>query len=299
METKFRLSDSTLQQLVSDRREEVIQLQKSEAAQLAAMETRGQERIKLLKKNLPKDILTTLESFDVAHQQAADLAKSQDDAEVKILKALKPAEANETSIFPDSISGQFITASAIGTITPYYGTLHGSDGRVFWQGYNPGNMDFFLNANGAGSGLFGSGAGSYTMYMDWWFVYRPGVSRNYSHRVSVPFHGFYIIKADDGFWDSKEAKVGINLSTVGYQYNYKQTATTNVFSMGNDNINVNDRFDGWRTMYYSTLFGGGDQAYVRVTASFNVYARGGGSTARLNFGDGAANYLGMPSIYVD
>lgn len=299
METKFRASDSTLQQLVNDRRAEVIQLQKSEAAQLAALETRGQEQIKLLKKNLPKEIVTTLESFDVVHQQATEAAKSQDEAEVKILKASKPSEANETSIFPDDINGQLITANAIGTITPYYGTLHGSDGKVFWQGYNPGNMNFYLTAKGAGSGLFGTGAASYTMYMDWWFVYRPSVNRNYSHRVSVPFHGFYIIKADDGFWDSKEAKAGINLSTVGYQYNYKQTAATNVFGISDDNINVNDRFDGWRTMYYSTLFGGGDQAYVRVTASFNVYARGGGSIAQLNFSDGAANYLGMPSIYVD
>jgi hypothetical protein len=30
-----------------------------------------------------------------------------------------------------------------------------------------------------------------------------------------------------------------------------------------------------------------------------VYARGGGSTAQLNFSDGSANYIGIPWVYVE
>jgi hypothetical protein len=30
-----------------------------------------------------------------------------------------------------------------------------------------------------------------------------------------------------------------------------------------------------------------------------VYARGGGSTAQLNFSDGNANYMGVPCVYID
>ena len=89
--------------------------------------------------------------------------------------------------------------------------------------------------------------------------------------IWVPFHKFYILYSDDGFWDSKEAHARIDLSAVGYQYNYKATGGTNVFEMGSQNINVND---GWRTMYYSDLLGS-DRAYLRVTASFYVCARGG------------------------
>lgn len=298
METKFKPTDSMLQQLVAERRTEVIELQKKEASQLLDLETRGQEQIKTLKSTLPKEIVATLESLDKIHKQDASLLVSQNE---KLVKKLSISEINvedATSIFPESINGQFISANSIGYITPYHGTLHGSDGRVLWTGYNPGNIDLSVSATGAGSGIAGTGAGSYTLYMDWWFTYRPTVNRNYSHKVFVPFHGFYIIKADDGFWTSKEAKANINLSTVGYQYNYKDTSSTNVFSMGSQNINVNDRFDGWRAMYYSSLFGA-DQAYVRVTASFSVYARGGGSTAQLNFSAGSANYIGVPMIYVD
>ena len=70
-----------------------------------------------------------------------------------------------------------------------------------------------------------------------------------------------------------------------------------MFDIDSQNINVNDRFDGWRTMYYGDLLGK-DRAYLRVTSSFHVYARGGGSTAQLNFSDGNANYIGMPWVHI-
>ncbi len=186
----------------------------------------------------------------------------------------------------------------VGWKNPYYGTLHGSDGSVYWQGYNPGNIDLWDSASGSGSGLFGTGAASFTVYMDWWFAYTTETSRFYNNAIYVPFHGFDIVQADDGFWDSKEAHVRIDLSAMGYQYNGKPTANANVFDVDSQNINVNDRYDGWRSMNYSDLLGGGDTAYLRVTSSFYVYARGGGSLAELNFSDGAANYIGVPQVYV-
>ncbi|MDA1054792.1 MAG: hypothetical protein O3C40_30565 [Planctomycetota bacterium] len=189
-------------------------------------------------------------------------------------------------------------ASSLGWFTPYYGTLHWSNGTVVWQGYNPGNIDLKINCNGSGSGIFGTGACSGTLVMDWWFTYIAPQNRNYAHTIWVPFHGFYIVRSDDGFWTSKKAHARIDLTAVGYQYNYKATGSTNVFDLQDDNINVNDRFDGWRTMYYSDLLGA-DRAYLRVSASFYVYARGSGSTAQLNFSDGNANYMGVPWVYID
>ena len=191
-----------------------------------------------------------------------------------------------------------VAPNSLGWFTPYYGTLHGSDGSVYWQGYNPGNIDLDDWASGAGSGIFGTGAASFTVYMDWWFTYVAPTNRNYAHTIYVPFHGFYILYADDGFWTSKEAHARIDLSAQGYQYNWKANDSTNVFDMDSQNINVNNRFDGWRTMYYSDLLGA-DRAYLRVSASFYVYARGGGSYAELNFASGNANYMGIPWVYVD
>ena len=206
-------------------------------------------------------------------------------------------QAPRESTALSAVMGNGPSAAAVGWLTPYYGTLHGSNGAIAWQGYNPGNIDASCWASGAGSGLFGTGAGSFTLYMDWWFTFRAPENRNYAQTIYVPFNGFYIVRADDGWFDSKEAKVNISMTARGYQYNYKPAGSVNVLSTGDDNINVNDRFDGWRTMYYSDLLGA-DQAYLLLSVALYVYARGGGSNAQLNFADGNANYLGVPLVYV-
>jgi len=298
IETTFKPSDDTLKQLVTARREEVVRLQKSQANQLKDLETRGQERIAALRKTLPKDILAVLDSLDKTHEEASAATASHADRVKAKLAASGPSPEDETAMHPGLAGGHLVAPSSLGWFTPYYGVLHGSDGSVYWQGYNPGNIDLSDWASGAGSGLFGTGAGSFTVYMDWWFTYIAPVNRNYGHTIWVPYHGFYIVRADDGFWTSKEAHVRIDQSAVGYQYNWKATGSTNVLDIDSQNIDVNDRFDGWRTMYYSDLLGA-DRAYLRVTAAYYVYARGGGSYAELNFSNGNANYMGVPWVYVD
>ena len=290
-------SDDLFRRLLAERREEVVRLQKAEADRLEDIETRGQARIAQLKSTMPADLVKTFDALDASHREAEAAARHHaEQAKAKHMAA--GAFESEMASHPALAGNRLAAAAGLGWFKPYYGTLHGSNGTVYWQGYNPGNIDLSDSASGAGSGLFGTGAGSFTMYMDWWFTYNAPQNRNYAHTIWVPFDGFYILYADDGFWDSKEAHARIDLSAVGYQYNYKATGSTNVFDIDSQNINVNDRFDGWRTMYYSDLLGA-DTAYLRVTASFYVYARGGGSTAQLNFSDGTANYIGVPWVSID
>ena len=298
MATELKQPDELLEQLIAARREDVVRLQKAQAANLQDVESRGKVRLSALRKSLPKDFVTVLDTLDRTHAEAEAAAKSRHSEVAAGLAETVVAPENLTAAHPGLAGGQLIAPSSLGWFTPYYGVLHGSDGSVYWQGANPGNIDLSVYANGSGSGLFGTGAGSFTVYMDWWFRYQAPQNRNYAHTVWVPFHGFYVIHADDGFWDSKEAHARIDLSAAGYQYNWKAGGSTNVFDMGGQNLNVNDRFDGWRTMYYADLLGA-DWAYLRVTASYYVYARGGGSGAQLNFADGNANFMGVPWVYVD
>lgn len=298
VEARFRASDELLEQLVSARREDVVRLQQSQADRLKDLETRGQTRLAALRKTLPKDIVAALDTLDKTHDQATRATQSNVDRIKAKLADSGPSPEGETAVHPGLAGGHLVAPSSLGWFTPYYGTLHWSDGSVVWQGYNPGNIDLWDACNGSGSGIFGTGACGGTLVMDWWFTYVAPQNRYYGHTIWVPFHGFYIIYADDGFWDSKEAHARIDLSAIGYQYNYKASGGTNVFDMDSQNINVNDRFDGWRTMYYPDLLGA-DRAYLRVSASYYVYARGGGSTAQLNFSDGNANYMGVPWVYVD
>src|SRR6266851_4608843 len=298
--TTFRPSDDILRQLVAARREEVLRLQKSQADHLEDLETRGRQRIASLRGTLPGNLVTVLDELDKTHDEASAatrVARGPGQGQAGRCYRVTGKRNRRPSGFGRWPSGGAWLAGLVHPLLRYT-TLHGSDGTVYWQGYNPGNIDLSDHANGAGSGIFGTGAGSFTVYMDWWFTYNAPADRNYGHAIWVPFHGFYILYSDDGFWDSKEAHARIDLSAVGYQYNYKATGSTNVFDLDSQNINVNDRFDGWRTMYYSDLLGA-DRAYLRVSASFYVYARGGGSTAQLNFSDGNANYMGVPWVYVD
>jgi hypothetical protein len=298
MDTKFRPSDDVLEQLVADRRRDVERMQKAQSERLKDIEERGQAKLADLKKSLPKDIADVLDRLDKTHDAAAKATDQQLERVKARLVESSPSPEDETAVHPGLAGGQLVAPSSLGWFAPYYGTLHWSDGTVVWQGYNPGNIDLWISCSGSGSGIFGTGACEGSLVMDWWFTYIAPANRYYGHTIWVPYHGFYIIRADDGFWDSKYASARIDLSAVGYQYNYKGTGTTNVFSMGNDNIDVNDRFDGWRTMYYADLLGA-DRAYLRVSSTYHVYARGGGSAAQLNFSDGNANYMGMPWVYAD
>src|SRR2546430_7027741 len=201
MTEKFKPSDDVLKGLVEARREEVERMQKSQADQIKDLETRGRARLADLKKTLPKDVAAVLSSLEKTHDQAEQATKSYVEEVKEKLAVSTPSPQNETGIHPGLAGGQLVAPNSLGWFTPYYGTLHWSDGAVVWQGYNPGNIDLWDDCAGSGSGIFGTGACSGTLVMDWWFSYRAPVNRNYGHTIWVPFHGFYILYADDGFWD--------------------------------------------------------------------------------------------------
>lgn len=293
---EFKASDTLLEELVTRRRQEVEALQKAEAERRKDIESRGEQRLKSLQESLDKGVAASLKSLEKADTAAEkQSAEHIEKIRERLSTAASPAAA--PTEHPGFVYSDLAAPHTSGWITPYYATFHGSDGSVYWQGYNPGNFDEDDRASGAGSGLFGTGVGSFTTYIDWWFNFHPVDTKFYGHNIYVPYFGFYIIYADDGFWDSKEAAARIDLSARGYQYGYKPQSSNNLFNTDSQNINVNDRFDGWRTMYYGDLLAGGDQAYLLVTTSFYVYARGGGSHAEWNFASGAANYIGVPWVY--
>jgi hypothetical protein len=289
-------SDTLLQQLVGERRREVEALQQAEAARIKDLNDRGSKRLKSLQESLGEQFADALREAQSSDADEAKRTKSRvEKLKEEMVAAGRPAELLDEH--PGFVYSHLAAPHTSGWITPYYATLHGSNGAIWWQGYNPSTFDLSDFASGAGSGLFGTGAASFTVYLDWWFYFRPDTTHFYGHNIYVPFYGFYIIYADDGFWDSKEAAAKIDLSARGYQYNYKPQSTNSLFNVDSQNINMNDRFDGWRTMYYGDLLGGGDTAYLLVSASFYVYARGGGSHAEWDFSSGAANYVGLPWVY--
>jgi hypothetical protein len=161
-----------------------------------------------------------------------------------------------------------------------------------------GCKDYYNWAKGAGSGLFGTGEGKIQSWVDFGFWFKPEVSRFYSIRPLFRFRGYVIVKADDGIFTSKFARVTGSAWTNVYQYNWKGWNHVDVYNLGDDNINTNRRMDLDRYTYNSYLLGAGDWAYIRCTIGLHAYARGSGSYAKNDFATGAANYLCVPHVYV-
>lgn len=161
-----------------------------------------------------------------------------------------------------------------------------------------GCKDYYNWAKGGGSGNFGTGVGKIQSWIEFGFWFRPPESRFYSVRPLFRYRGYYIVRADDGFFTSKYARTIVSAWTNVHQYNWKGWNSVNVLDVGDDNINVNRRFDADRYTYNSYLLGGGDWAFIRCTIGLYAYARGSGSYTKNDFATGNANYLCVPYCYV-
>jgi hypothetical protein len=161
-----------------------------------------------------------------------------------------------------------------------------------------GCKDYWNWASGGGWGCLGSGVGEIQTWIDFGFWFRPPTSRFYSVMPHFQFRGFYIVQADDGFWDCKSARSRLSVWTNCYQYNWKGWNHVDVLDLAGDNINRNDRFDVDRYPLSSYLLGGGDWAWIQCTIGLYARAQGGGSYVKNDFASGNANYLCVPECYV-
>jgi hypothetical protein len=164
--------------------------------------------------------------------------------------------------------------------------------------FNYNIIDAWDWASGAGTGWFGSGAGEYQVWAEWGFWYWVPTTKFYGITTHNTFRGYYITRSFDDWWISAYSRGVVSVWTDVWQYNWKGWSTVNVLDVGGDNIDVNQRFDTDRHLYYSALLAGGDWAYVRNVVGLYVYARAGGSYSELNFATGAANYLAAPHVHI-
>jgi len=172
--------------------------------------------------------------------------------------------------------------------------IEGEVGNPFATPYDPHTANPWCWASGAGWWT----SADITIYSTFWFYFYPWANQYFSVTPNVTFHGFYILRADDAWWNSKYAKVECDVRVRAYQYNWKSEGVFGVINHGDDNIDYSTRFDDDRHFYYSFLGGAGDLAWIRVMVRINAYARGDGSYAEINFADGTANYLQVPHVHV-
>jgi len=161
-----------------------------------------------------------------------------------------------------------------------------------------GCKDYWNSASGGGWGCLGSGVGEIQTWVDFGFWFYPTQNRFYSVQPHFLFRGFYIVYADDGFWDCKNARTVLSVWTNCWQYNWKGWNHVDVLNVGGDNINVNNRFDIDRYPYSAYLLGANDWVWIQCTIGLYARAQGGGSNVKNDFATGNANYLCVPECYV-
>ncbi|MET4638539.1 hypothetical protein [Mycetocola sp. 2940] len=182
--------------------------------------------------------------------------------------------------------------------TPLHQTQALADAPASDWYYNNVEHNPWAWAQGAGSGIAGTGVGQTTVEVDFWYYFIPRDARFYGINPYTTYRGFYIVKSDDSWYDSHYARAVVSSHVNVYQYNWKGWNSVNELDVGNDNINVNQRFDTTRNHYYSALLGANDGAWILNRVQLWVYARGGSAYSKLDFGTGSGNYITAPYVYV-
>lgn len=299
-----------LKQLQIDMQNEIANERNAEIKAIKAAEKEAEKssekKLKLISEHF-KGLGVDSKKYEAYNKELTSI----NNAEIKAFQAnLSPETSPDFALSADDIEASSIDNALVDSSTQVIYTSsanafstqeHSQPGDEFSASstiFNSSTQKRYNWAKGAGSGIAGSGAASNTQWVEFGFWFKPSVSRVYSIVPRNVFRGFYIVKADDAWYDSKYAKASVNIWINVKQYNWKGWSTHNVMNIGGDNINRNNRLDTNRSNYHSALLGGRDWAYIRVSVQMYVYARGGGSYAELNFAKGSANYMKCPYCIV-
>jgi hypothetical protein len=155
---------------------------------------------------------------------------------------------------------------------------------------DPSQIKISANDTGHGSGWGATGQPPPTQY-NTYFTFIPPAIANYEMTAIYAFHGFYVLKADDGFFTHKKASVKVNVSMTVNQYADIVQQYPSPLDEEGDNLDEVETFDGTYFFDQTVVLKQGDPVIVTVSVSLEATASGSGSYAEINFNDGTANYI--------
>jgi hypothetical protein len=124
------------------------------------------------------------------------------------------------------------------------------------------------------------------------FAFTPATTANYEMTAVFAFHGFYILRSDDSWYNCRNAKVKLTVSMNAYQYvdiGWKDFPA--LIDRDESNVEEVTSYDRTHFLDYTTVLKAGDPVIVTVRGVVDADARGGGAYAELNFEAGTANYI--------
>jgi hypothetical protein len=169
----------------------------------------------------------------------------------------------------------------------------GRQGNPWILPLNPGLVKIKARSQGQGWGCYALGPtyGPSRAAAVFWFLFVPEKTATWNLLPLVNLHGFYILRADDDWWNCKHCQTRVEASVNVYQYYWNGEKRFSLLDIGAGNINEARLFNEYGQFDYQAGLRAGDLAFVKVTISINVYAQGGGSFSEVNFSDGIGNFI--------
>jgi len=207
-----------------------------------------------------------LRDFFVASNLSVDqLKKGEEESQeylTQFLTEVRPALANQEPkgaqpsldrariIDAHAPNGRTLNVAAATLLAPEASFLDGNPGE---QGnpwvlpWNPGRVHISQSSRGDGSGCGAHGIQPPSEAI-FWYVFTPDRRAIWNLWPFTSLDGFYLMRADDGFFTCKYADVEVNIDMDVYQYFWHGAKQVILLDRHHDNIDVGERFD--RSHYF-------------------------------------------------
>jgi hypothetical protein len=172
----------------------------------------------------------------------------------------------------------------------YLEGIEGEMGNPWIFPSNPGQIKIKSTDSGDGWGCWATAGPPAPKYTTWYY-FIPDQTATWELTAITVFHGFYVLRADDGIFTCKVAKVRTTLELDVLQYYWKGVQTYKLIDISDDDINTSKNYDSTQFNWVHFGLKAGDPVWVKVEVSIDAIASGGGSYAEMNFSDGSANYI--------
>jgi len=123
------------------------------------------------------------------------------------------------------------------------------------------------------------------------FTFVPATTANYEMTAVITFHGFYVLRCDDSWWNCRDAEVRLTVQMNVHQYTDSGWHDfPALLDVEKDNTDEVTSFDRTFFLDYTTGLRVGDPVVVTVKGVVLATSHGV-AYAELNFKDGTANYI--------
>lgn len=124
------------------------------------------------------------------------------------------------------------------------------------------------------------------------FSFVPATTARYEMTAVLAFHGFYVLRSDDSWYNCREAKVKLTARMNVHQFvDHPWKRFPAMINHRESNTDQVTHYDRANFFDYTAVLKGGEPVVVTVKGIVDAQARGGGAYAELNFEAGESNYI--------